>query len=126
MRRAGVGGELESTLLSEWKKTGTTGRGEEYLRGRQRREAHIAAMVPRDADVSVELICFLAERLTIPMATKFKSKNTKKEERGKTLNYDKETAEVRQGLDKSRAVEWQKWIQFLAGKPCRGKTCSSY
>ena len=74
------------------------------MRGRQRREAQIATVVPRDTEVSYELISFLAERLTVTMATKFKSKNTKKEERGKTLNYDKETTEVRKGLDKSREV----------------------
>ena len=76
--------------------------------------------MPRDTETTYELIAFLADRVSVPMATKFKSKNTKKEERGKTLNYEKETAEVRKGLDKSRQVEWQKWIQFLAGRPCRG------
>ena len=91
MRRAGVGDDLEGTLVEQWKKTGTTGQGADYLRGRQRREAQIAMYMPRDTEVSSELISFLAERLTVTMATKFKSKNTKKEERGNTLNYDKET-----------------------------------
>ena len=91
------------------------------MRGQQRQEAHDATFVPTDAEISVELISFLAERLTVTMATKFKSKNTKKEERGKTLNYDKETPEVRNGLDKSREVEWQKWTKFLAGRPCKGQ-----
>ena len=37
------------------------------------------------------------------------------------MNYEKETAEVREGLDGSRKVEWDEWLQFVAGKPCRGK-----
>ena len=55
------------------------------------------------------------------MAKKFVSKNEKKEARGKTLNFEKESFEVRSGLEVSRKAEWDKWIQFLAGRPCRGK-----
>jgi len=50
----------------------------------------------------------------------FQSKNEKKEVRGKTLNYDKEAKEVREGLDISRATEWHKWKEFTAGRPCSG------
>ena len=46
--------------------------------------------------------------------------NEKKEKRGKALNYDKESKEVREGLDCSRKDEWMKWKKFTAGRPCRG------
>ena len=51
----------------------------------------------------------------------FQSKNQKKEERGTIQNYEKETKEVREGLDVNRTTEWTKWKQFTAGRPCRGK-----
>ena len=63
---------------------------------------------------------FLCEdgRLRIPTACAYNSywetKNDKKEKRGKTLNYEKETKEVRDGLDVSRATEWNKWKEFVA------------
>ena len=47
-------------------------------------------------------------------------KNDKKEARGKTLNYEKEGKELREGLDISRRTEWEKWKKFVAGRPCRG------
>ena len=51
----------------------------------------------------------------------FESKNAKKERRGKTLKYHKESKEVREGLDVARKTEWLKWKQFTAGRPCRGE-----
>ena len=63
---------------------------------------------------------FLCEdgRLRIPMACAYNSywetKNDKKEKRGKTLKYGKESKEVREGLDISRATEWNKWKEFVA------------
>ena len=54
-------------------------------------------------------------------AKRFQSKNDKKEARGKTLNYEKENKEVREGLDISRKTEWEKWKQFVAERPCRGE-----
>ena len=77
--------------------------------------------------VTTGLLCFLENRVKVPMAlnahTKagFESKNTKKEKRGKTLRYANESKEVREGLDISRRNEWFKWKQFTAGQPCRGK-----
>ncbi len=60
--------------------------------------------------------------MRIPMAKKeFVTKNQKKEKRGKTLNYDRESKEVREGLDVSRKAEWDKWQKFTAGRPIRGK-----
>ena len=41
--------------------------------------------------------------------------------RGKTLNYERESKETREGLDASRKTEWEKWKQFVAGRPCGGK-----
>ena len=55
------------------------------------------------------------------MAKDFVTKNESKEKRGKTLNYDKVSKEVREGLDSSRRDEWGKWCKFVAGRPCRGK-----
>ena len=87
-----------------------------------RRTAKTAMYEPRVEEISAELCSFLAERIPVPVTMQaFKSKNEKKEARGKTLNYEKETAEVRAGLDGSRRVEWDKWLQFVAGRPCRGK-----
>ena len=37
------------------------------------------------------------------------------------MNYDRESKEVREGLDISRNTEWDKWKQFVAGIPVRGK-----
>ena len=87
-----------------------------------RRTAKTAMYEQRNEDISEELCSFLADRIPVPVAMKaFKSKNETKEARGKTLNYEKETAEVREGLDGSRKVEWDKWLQFVAGRACRGK-----
>ena len=42
-------------------------------------------------------------------AKKFQSKNDKKEDRGKTLNYERENKEIRECLDVSRKTKWTKW-----------------
>ena len=74
-----------------------------------------------------EHLCFLEERLRVPMAYNacakagFGSKNASKERRGKTLKYSKESKEIREGLDILRHTELLKWMQFIAGKPCKGK-----
>jgi len=98
-------------LLDTWNRTGTTGRGLGILERKER--------------PSYALLSFLADdRLRIPMAMKavtFESKNEKKEKRGKTLNYESECKEIREGLDVSRATEWDKWKKFVAGRPCKGK-----
>ena len=80
-------------------------------------------VVARENDVTESLLCFLAEdsRLKVPMAVKYETLNEKKEKRGKTLTYEKESKEVREGLDISRGTEWSKWKQFVAGRPIRGK-----
>ena len=75
----------------------------------------------RMEDVDEALLSFLSDRMPVPMTKKFMSKNDKKEARGKTLNYEKESAEIRNGLDASRKFEWQKWLKFAAGRPCFGK-----
>ena len=86
--------------------------------GRQSRwddkEHEDLGIVDRENEVTEALLSFLAnDRLRIPMAVaynaKLESKNTRKEQRGKTLNYIKENKEVREGLDISRATEWNKW-----------------
>ena len=38
-------------------------------------------------------------------AATFETKNEKKEKRGRTLNYDNENKEIREGLDGARATE---------------------
>ena len=82
----------------------------------------------RIQEVTTGLLAFLAhDRLNIPMAAHyakeewFESKNQKKEARGKTLNYERESKETREGLDVSRKMEWERWKQFVAGRPCGGK-----
>ena len=102
---------VDGTLLQEWDRTGTTGRGLRILQ--------------REGPPEEALLCFLAaDRLKVPFvhaySASWESKNAKKEQRGKTLNYDRETKEVREGLDISRGTEWCKWINFTAGRPCRG------
>ena len=54
-------------------------------------------------------------------SSKFQTANPKKEERGKTFSYDMESKEIREGLDISRTTEWKKWLEFVAGRPIRGK-----
>ena len=71
------------------------------------------------------LLAFYAEdrRLPTPLAEAYArtlSANEKKEVRGKTLNYEKEDKETREGLDVSRRTEWEKWKKFVAGRPCTG------
>ena len=75
----------------------------------------------RDGEVTDELNAFVAEKLKTLMGKEFASKNQKKEARGKTLNFERESVEVRSGLEANRGVEWGEWRTFLAGKPCRGK-----
>ena len=71
-----------SRLTEEWNRTGTTGRGREYLE--------------RKEEPSKALLSFLADqRLPIPMAKDLVTKNESKEKRGKTLNCDKVSKEVR-------------------------------
>ena len=101
----------DGSLLEQWERTSTTGRGIRIL--------------ARDGPPSTGLLAFLAEdRLKIPFVHAYtaawESKNDWKEARGKTLNYDRESKEVREGLDVSRATEWTKWRTFTAGRPCRG------
>ena len=82
----------------------------------------------RSQEVTTGLLAFLAHNnVNFPMAahyTKeewFESKNQKKEARGKTLNYERESKETREGLDISRRTEWEKWNKFVARRPCGGK-----
>ena len=46
--------------------------------------------------------------------------NEKREKRCKTLSYEKESKEIREGVDVSRQEEWNKWKKFTAGRPIRG------
>jgi hypothetical protein len=98
------------SLLDAWNRTATSGPGVDMLRRRQDNEAMMA---------------FLADsRLPIPAVKgyqkQFVTKNDKKEARGKTLNYEREGKELREGLDISRRTEWEKWKKFTAGRPCKG------
>ena len=69
-----------------------------------------------------DCLVFLADgRMALPAAKMFESHNEKKEKRGKTLCYEKESKKVRGGLDMSRRDEWMKWKRFVAGRPCRGR-----
>ena len=96
------------SLLDTWNRTGTTGRGKEIL---EREEA-----------VSDALLAFLGTRTPkLPRVKKFSTKNEKKEKRGKTLSYERESKEIREGFDVSRKEEWNKWKKFTAGRPIRGK-----
>ena len=73
------------SLLRVWNRTGTTGRGREIL---ERRE-----------EVSEGLLAFLGTRMPrLPIAKKFASKNEKKEKRGKTLNYERESKDMRESV----------------------------
>jgi len=116
MEQAGLG--ENASLREHFERTGTTGAGVNYLEKKARLTAMYSA---RDEEVTDELIAFIAERLQTRMGKKYASKNQKKEARGKTLNFERETYEVRTGLEASRGVEWSKWQLFQAGKPCRGK-----
>ena len=75
----------------------------------------------RVAEADDALLSFLGQRLPVPMTKRVETKNESKERRGKTLNYHKESKEVREGLDSSRRDEWEKWKKFVAGRPCRGE-----
>ena len=76
------------------------------IRGGRRFNAPRGAFVARQSELTIELTAFWAERAKTAIGKKFESKNSKKEARGKTLNYSTESAEVRQGLDASRKAEW--------------------
>ena len=102
----------EGSLLETWKRNKVSGPGVEVLERSQDRQT---------------LLAFLAnDRLEIPMAKKYVTKNDNKEARGKTLNYEREDKEIREGLDISRRTEWEKWRKFVAGRPCRGAELKSY
>ena len=73
-------------MLDVWGRTGTVGR--------------VADILERKGRVADGLLAFLGDgRLRIPMAMNavFETKNDKKEKRGKTLCYEKESKEVREG-----------------------------
>ena len=72
--------------------------------------------------MSDALLAFLGTRTTnLPKPKKISSKNEKKEKRGNTLSYEKESKELREGLDISRQEELNKWKKFATGRPFRGK-----
>ena len=97
--------------MKVWDRTGTTGRGKEVLE-----------VLVRKKEVSDALLAFLGQRMPkLPRAKKFATKNGKKEKRGKTLNYERESKDLREGLDISRKEEWNKWTKFMAGRPIRGR-----
>ena len=99
--------------MKHWNRTGETGAG--------------IGILQRQNPADATYLSFLAEdgRLTFPMTARyskqFASLNDRKEAQGKTLNYMKESKEVREGLDISRNTEWNKWKQFVAGRPIRGR-----
>ena len=66
-------------------------------------------------------MAFLGARTTnLLKAKNFSSKNEKKEKRGKTLSYERESKGIR-GLDISPREAWSKWEKFTAGRPITGK-----
>jgi hypothetical protein len=96
----------EGSLLETWERNKVSGPGVEVLERSQDRQT---------------LSAFLADsRMDIPMAKKYVTKIENKEARGKTLHYEREDKEIREGLDISRRTEWEKWQKFIAGRPCRG------
>ena len=105
MRAAGV--ESPPTLSEHFVGARTT-RKENDPR-RRSFSAPRSAFAARLFPLTVEHTAFWAERAKTAIGKKFESKNSKKEARGKTLNYSTESAEVRHGLDASRKVEWEKW-----------------
>ena len=60
---------------------------------------------------------FVAERFAIPLGT---NKNVRKQLQGKNLKYDQCDASTKAGLDKSRATDWGKWMDFNAGVTVEG------
>ena len=57
-------------------------------------------------------IAFLTERIAVERGT---NKNVRKQMLGKNLRYENCDAKTQRGLDKSRATEWKKWMDFNAG-----------
>ena len=64
--------------------------------------------------VNEELEEFTKERFDAFNADGQMSKNAKKKARGKVFDYQNEDQETRDGLDKSRMTEWNKWMKFMA------------
>lgn len=91
----------ERQLLAAWDRTGTTGRRREILE--KAAETTGTAM----SEANIALLCFLAdERMTtLPTVKTFVFKNESKEKRGKTFDYERESKQVREGLDISRRFE---------------------
>ena len=78
-------------LVQQWMRAGTTGRGIDILT----REDPVGEAISLENDVEERLSFFAQGRLRLPMTKKFETKNSNKEQRGKTLNYEKEPKEVR-------------------------------
>ena len=73
----------------------------------------------RDDDEDPEsLEAFLAERTAIDKRVKGNRRN---QMQGKTLRYEYCDDKTRAGLDKSRAKEWKKWLDFGASVKLQGK-----
>ena len=95
-RLEGTGDDEDGqSLVQRWQCTGTDGPGVDLLRRRSEDQAMIA---------------FWSERLP-----EIVFRNTRKEEQGKTLNYEQCDEATRSGLDESRSNEWEKWKKFDAG-----------
>ena len=97
------------SFLEAWNRQGITGAGKILLE-------------KRTAETADALLAFLADgRLPVPATRKFGRKYTKKERRGKTVNYAYRNKEIGDKLDVSRRTEWEKLKKLVAGRPCRGK-----
>ena len=74
------------------------------------------ARTPQDSfPLTIEHTVLWADRDKTATRRKFESKTSRKEARGKTLNYSTESAEVRRGLNASRMDEWEEWQRFQTG-----------
>ena len=122
MESRGVGESSSSTAISNSlresiERAGTTGRGVELLRERDRGERERSKSPRRDKEHEA-YYAFIAQRLPID---KRLNKNQKKQAAGKNLRYDNCDASTKAGLVASRRAEWEKWLHFNAGHVVRGE-----
>ena len=102
----------ELDLLGNWQRTGVEGPGVRLLSEQLQK---------RNRSRSRERQAFIAERVERVEVPKGTNKNVRKQMAGKNMVYDRADAATRKALDKSRAAEWKKWMDFDAGVVIQGK-----
>ena len=123
-----------NSLAQHLDRVGDTGRGANLVRSREQEATRSPSGRERsrsrgpDDDIPRERTAFKAnrtafnaERFAIPLGT---NKNVRKQLLGKNLKYDQCDAATRSGLNKSRAKEWNKWMDFNAGVIVEGEVLS--